>query len=368
MKLLMVVLMNCCVVLSVSAQHRLMQLADSIVKYQMESGGWPKNQDWLKGVNQEEVREWRRTGVGSTIDNGATVAEMKALVDGIGKVDEILSSAYERMDTDYLQEKRDAYVEAFHRGVEFLLEMQYDNGGFPQFYPRKQKAHYSSHITFNDNAMVGVLILLRDLADGSERYKCVEVEKSLRKKCLKAYERGLECILDCQIRVDESGTVLEYGTERWLKGKRTVWCQQHDEETLAPTKARAYELPSYSGMGETCAILNLLMDVPNPSEEVKDAVRCGVEWLESHAIANVEVETFVNAEGLRDIRIVEREGAPLLWARYYDLGQAKPMFCDRDGVPRRHLADIGHERRNGYSWIGDAPQKVINRFKNWNYK
>jgi pectinesterase len=185
----------------------------------------------------------------------------------------------------------------------------------------------------------------------------------MRKKCQEAYERGIQCILLCQIRVDETGRVLEFDTPSWKSGQLTVWCQQHDKVTLAPVKARAYELPSYSGMGETCGILELLMDVENPSEEVIEAVRCGVEWLESHVMKNVMLERFTNEEGKKDVRLLEREGAEPLWARFYDLEHAEPMFCDRSGVPRKKLSEVDYERRNGYTWVGNDPQKVIDRYR-----
>lgn len=346
----------------VMAQENAQQLADSIVKYQMKSGGWAKNQKWLDGVDPKVAKTWWRTGIGSTIDNGATVSEMKALAKAVDKVFEIKAGGYRWLDKKALDGQLETYRTAFMRGLDYLLKMQYPNGGFPQFYPVKNKDDYSSQITFNDNATVNVLKLLRDVANGAAEYKNLGIDKSMKKKCLVAYEKGIRCILDCQIRVDATGKVLTYGSDEWKNGKRTVWCLQHDKKTLAPVKARSYELPSYTGHGETVNIIELLMDVQSPSDEVSEAVRCAVEWLEAHAMKDVAVETFVDEEGRKDIRIVEKKDAPLLWARFYDLDNAEPMFCDRDGVPMKKLSDIGYERRNGYRWVGDAPKRVIDRF------
>ena len=63
--------------LSIDAQNT--ALADSIVKYQMPSGGWVKNQDWQKGADLAYMSKCMKTGIGSTIDNGATTSEMKVL-------------------------------------------------------------------------------------------------------------------------------------------------------------------------------------------------------------------------------------------------------------------------------------------------
>ena len=42
---------------------------------------------------------------------------------------------------------------------------------------------------------------------------------------------------------------------------------------------------------------------------------------------------------------------------FYEIGTNRPIFSDRDGVPKRELADIGYERRNGYAWYGNWPQQ-----------
>lgn len=53
--------------------------------------------------------------------------------------------------------------------------------------------------------------------------------------------------------------------------------------------------------------------------------------------------------------------APPLWARFYELGTGRPLFVDRDGVPKYALADIGPERRNGYAWLGNWPAALLER-------
>ena len=365
MKRILVIVMGFSMALGISAQRNLQQLVDSIVKYQLKSGGWPKNQDWLKGVDPKEAKVWRKTGIGGTIDNGATTTEMETLAKAVAYMDKMSAEVPLWVDDDKTKVMREQYCRAFAKGLAYLLEMQYENGGFPQFYPAKKEEGYSSQITFNDNAMVNVLKILRDVGHDESRFRCMGIDKKTQKKCVTAYMKGLQCLLDCQIRVDAEGKVLEYGTDAWKQGVRTVWCQQHDKQTLAPVKARAYELPSYTGNGETCSILDLLMDVENPSEEVKEAVRSGVEWLKAHVMKDVAVERFTNEEGLTDIRLAKRQGAEPLWARYYDLEHGEPMFCGRDGVPRKNLSEIGYERRNGYSWVGNAPKRVIERYENW---
>ena len=317
-------------------------LADSIVKYQMASGGWPKNQDWLQGADQAAMAACQRTGVGSTIDNGATVNELKVLAKVLAEIKTVQPQ---------LRPHSKPYQNAFLRGINYLLAMQYGNGGWPQFWPRRADESYSSHITFNDNAMVNVMRLLKDVADQTPPYDQVKVPKRLRKACGEAFRKGVQCILDCQIR-DASG-------------KPTVWCQQHDEVTLLPASARKYELAAYCGQGETVSILELLMDLyeEQPSDTLKYRITSAVDWLDSHAIHDMKLESFINEEGLPDRRFVPSAGAPPIWARYYDLEKAEPLFSDRSGLPLKDFNAISYERRNGYSWLGDSPRRVIERWR-----
>ena len=97
------------------------------------------------------------------------------------------------------------------------------------------------------------------------------------------------------------------------------------------------------------------MQIPKPSPEVKQAVHAAVAWFDPHKLTGVSVERYTLGDGeATDIRLVADSLAPNLWARYYDLELCQPFFCDRDGVPRRRLQDIGHERRNGYVWYSNV--------------
>ena len=49
--------------------------------------------------------------------------------------------------------------DAARKALDFLLTMQYPTGGFPQVYPERPGT-YSNYVTFNDDAMVRVMILL----------------------------------------------------------------------------------------------------------------------------------------------------------------------------------------------------------------
>jgi len=230
---------------------------------------------------------------------------------------------------------------AFLRGMDFLLEAEYDRGGWPQYYPLKPG--YYTHITYNDNAMIGVMRLLRDASRGVAPYGFVDAAR--RERARAAGERGLRVILDSQVVVN---------------GRRTAWAAQVDEVDLSPAKARAYELPSLSGM-ESVGIVEYLMEIERPTPEVIAAIEGAVRWLGEVKLTGIRVEQqpAPALPGGRDRVVVQDPTAPPMWARFYDIGTNKPMFVGRDGIVRERLADIEAERRNGYAYLGTWANELL---------
>jgi PelA/Pel-15E family pectate lyase len=308
-------------------------IAENVLLYQRDFGGWPKNIPIHKPLTEaEKAKVNDDKGLNDAIfDNSATTTEMK-----------FLARIYNKTNTP-------AYKESFNRGLKFILVAQYDNGGWPMFYPLRKG--YYTYITFNDNAIVNILLILRDIKDKTPLFSEITGNENFQ-RIEKAYNKGIDVILKTQIIVN---------------GKPTVWCAQHDENTFLPAKARTYELPSFSG-AESVGIISFLMEIENPSPEIIRSVRGAVEWLENHRIKNTRWEVYTNTEGQKDRRIVFDPDAGDLWARFYDLETGKPFVCDRDGIKKKTLGEIGYERRNGYSWYTDAPQEVIDKYPAWKAK
>jgi PelA/Pel-15E family pectate lyase len=292
--------------------------ADIILTFQSDAGGWPKNIDTVS-----KPFEGARSELAPTFDNGATCDELRFLA---------------RVFTATRDGK---YRAAFDRGLAYVLNAQYANGGWPQSYPARG---YSRDVTFNDEAMVRLMRFVRD-AVGQPGFAFLD--EAQRKACQAAFDKGIGCILKCQIRVE---------------GRPTVWCAQHDPETLAPSRARAFELASFSG-GESVGVTRLLMSLEKPSPAVKAAVEGAVAWFERAKLAGIRLEQRDDPLG-RDGKnrvVVDEPHAPPLWARFYDLKTGRPFFCDRDGVPKATLAEIGYERRNGYDWYGTWPLDLLEK-------
>lgn len=302
-----------------------LRVAEIMLLHQRNNGGWPKNYD-----EDIELTEERRESLAAergredtTFDNGATHRETT------------------RLAHLFVETGDQRYRVAAERGVEFMLLAQYDSGGWPQFYP--DTSGYRKQIAFNDGAMIGVLTLLRDVAREEPEYQFLPAQFGERAR--KAVDRGVDCILRCQIERD---------------GEKTAWCAQHDRDTFLPALARSYELPSVSG-SESVGIVRFLMGIERPSEEVVEAIQAAVAWFDGARLEGIRQVRRADAATSRgwDKILVADPTAPPLWARFYDLRTNQPIFCSRDGVPRATLAEISYERRTGYSWLGEYARDLL---------
>ncbi|MDQ3013607.1 MAG: pectate lyase [Acidobacteriota bacterium] len=303
------------------------RIAGNVLLYQRNSGGWPKNLEMAATLGEKEKAELlkQKSEIDSTIDNDATCAQL----------------AYLARVFNATQESR--FKGAFIHGLDYLLKAQYANGGWPQYYPKL--TGYYTHITFNDDAMINVMTLLGEIARKQLAYGFVD--EARRAKAGKAVENGIECILKCQIKVN---------------GKLTAWCAQHDEVTFAPAPARTYEKISLSG-SESIGIVRFLMSVDRPDARVVDAIQSAVAWFNQSKLTGIKVTRKPDAAQAKgyDIVVVEDAKAEPLWARFYEIGTNRPIFCGRDGQIKSTLAEIEYERRTGYGWYTDAPAKLLSQ-------
>src|SRR5206468_3147114 len=102
---------------------------DNIVSWQNPIGGWWKSYDASNprppkvpdrpdsGPKGDDDSVWHQV---STIDNSATYSELRVLARG------------------YRVLQDDKYKDAFNRGLHYLFEAQYPNGGWPQRFPLQE--------------------------------------------------------------------------------------------------------------------------------------------------------------------------------------------------------------------------------------
>ncbi|MBK7106026.1 MAG: pectate lyase [Ignavibacteriae bacterium] len=312
------------------------KIADNILLFQKSNGGWAKNYDMQAILNSDQKSKIisEKNKLNTTFDNGATHSQLSYLAEV------------------YTITKDEKYINSFLKGLDFVLTAQYNNGGFPQFFP--DTSGYRKYITFNDGAMLGVMKLLFNITNQDSNYLFIPNEYF--EKVNSAFENGVQCILNCQI------------TENNLQ---TVWCQQHDNKNLKPQNARTFEPAAICNM-ESAEIVLFLMKIKNPNEKIKTAIMNAVSWFEKSAINGIRVETFksTNAEFIYhktefDRKIVEDKNAPRIWTRFYDLKTHQPIFCRRDGKIVQSLEEVERERRTGYAWYTYEPEEVLQLYQNW---
>lgn len=305
------------------------QVAENMLAYQRAVGGWPKAVD-KKVVNYDKVLTEAERGAvkadslrnDATIDNKATSKELRYLI-----------KAY-KINPD------PRYLVAVQKGINYLLEAQYENGGWSQYYP--DHSSYRGEITYNDNAMINVLNIMQDIVEGKNDFD--QLNATYKAKALVSVQKGVSCILKTQVSVN---------------GKPTVWCAQYDEKTLKPAKARAFELISLSGM-ESVGITEFLMRIKKPSEEIKAAVNNAVAWFEKSKIPDYD---FVFVDDPQNPKEKDRVFIPkkgsVIWARFYDIETNEPFFSGRNSVKVKTVAEIEKERRIGYAWYGTWPANLL---------
>ena len=311
------------------------EIADNILIYQQDNGGWLKNYDML-AILTEHQKMLLRDSMGALkehtgFDNGATISQVK-----------YLAKAYTLTNN-----KR--YKDACLHGIDFILSAQYtENGGWPQFYPKNQG--YQKYITFNDDLMAGVISVLQDIVQDEPYYSFVQGQT--RKRVKRAYDKGIECILKCQVKE---------------KGKLKGWCQQYDNIDLKPQKARKFELIGLS-TGESVRIVQTLMDINRPNQEIINSVKGAIQWFKESEIHGIKIKTIPAPKAVYkyhttsiDKIVIKDSSAPPIWTRFYELETNRPFFANVDGNKVYKFSEVWRERRTGYSWYGYWPERLFTK-------
>lgn len=315
-------------------------IGDNILLFQRDNGGWPKNYDMTAILSDTQKAKLKavKSVPETTFDNSSTHTQVLYLAQA------------------YTITKLERFKEGCLKGLDFILAAQYENGGWPQYYPpRPENNTYSTHITFNDGGYMGIMNVLKRIKENDPNFGFVG--KQYHERATEAYTKGLECILKTQIIEND---------------RKKIWCQQHDTESLAPTWARTFEPPSLCNQ-ESAPIVTLLMDIDDPSEEIISSIQGAVAWFSETKILNTRciddptATEYVSEHKVHyiDRRVVYDVLAPPIWSRYSELETGKPIFCDRSSEIVYYLGDLSRERRSGYRWYTYAPQEVLDKYPEW---
>lgn len=295
------------------------EVMEAILSLQTPSGGWSKRTDMTKKRRPGMAFGTEKNYI-PTFDNDATTMQLT-----------LLAKAYSATG-------KATYKEAFARGLELIFNAQYPNGGWPQNYPLV--GGYHNLITYNDELMVNIMFLLRDVAQGKGDYAFITPEQ--RQRAQYSLDRAIECALNTQVMIGN---------------QPTVWGAQHDPLTLMPAKARAYEMVSLTST-ESVWMVDFFMTLDNPSRVIIESVHGAMAWYDATKIPG---KIWVRGEA----HLTEDASADGLWSRFYELGTNKPVFGDRDGSIHYDIGAISKERRAGYAWYTTGPKRLYKRYDKW---
>ena len=271
-------------------------VADLIVALQNEDGGFQVLPDNYE-MSQKE------TGLGSMKDvssvyNGATTSELKYLAKYI--------TANKPEDSKY----QDAFV----KGIKYLLTTQHDNGGWSM--NPGSGSGFNANIEVGNKAMTEVLTLLSDIAIlNNQDY--VFARKAMNVDEIKsAVEKGNDFIVKSQISNNN---------------KKSGWATQYDKSGNV-TMGHTYERESVSSY-TTKDVIDYLMTIHNPSQDIKDAVESAYSWLKDVKIADKEQKVVKDTSMNNgfDVYLVDGSGT---WASNYVYDKAtdsyRPLYSDVD--------------------------------------
>jgi PelA/Pel-15E family pectate lyase len=192
------------------------QVAGALIEGQLACGGWHYLIDF---AGEKDLRDWY-----ATVGKNAWRLEEYQHYYGNATFDDSSSSDATEFLLRFYLEKRDARAKAsLDRAIQFVLDAQYPNGGWPQRFPKTDEFHhsglpdYTGYITFNDDVTGGNVDLL------------IECYQALGdRRLLEPIRRGMDIFLATQGAAPQAG-----------------WSLQHTPD-LAPAGARTYEPKSFA--------------------------------------------------------------------------------------------------------------------------
>lgn len=311
-------------------QKNIDETAEKMLLFQRLNGGWPQYNGDPTNYKNQLTEEYTvklkndKSKNDATIDDNSTTGEINYLMNA------------------YQTTKNSQYKTAAQNGIRYLLISQNNAGGWPQKYP--DTSGYHVNITYNDEAMISVLWIMKKVTD--KRAPFEKVDRKLKRKCETALKNGIECILN---------------TQYIQNGQLTAWCAQHNPYTLKPASARAFEPASLSGK-ETVGIMQFLKSLNSDDPRIKTSFKAAEKWLNQVKLKDLKLEKFSSEKSPKgyDLKLVPEPGNNL-WARFYDLETNEPLFIDRRKIRLERYEDLEVERRTGYAYLGTWPEVLFEK-------
>jgi PelA/Pel-15E family pectate lyase len=276
-----------------------MEVAGSLIAAQHPAGGWNYLHDF---AGEDSTRRWYDT-IGK---NGWRLEEFHHYYGNATFDDAGTSEASQFLLRLYLERRNQRLRAPLQRAIQFVLDSQYENGGWPQRFPRVEgEADYIRQITFND-----------DVAGENIKFLLMVYQTMGDERALAAIRKAMEISIATQQPAPQAG-----------------WGLQHDVRTLAPVAARSYE-PEALATHTTANNAAQLMRFYEWTGDERFIARVGeaLDWLDSVRLPDDQVRvagrhhpTFIEI-GTNRARIVHRRGSNVVNGEYYwDYNPDKPI-------------------------------------------
>jgi PelA/Pel-15E family pectate lyase len=278
--------------------HSAEQAAGALIAGQHRSGGWHYFIDF---AGEASTLEWYRT-IGR---NAWRMEEFQHYADNATFDDAGTAEAMQLLLRMYLEKREERYRAPLDRAIGFVLNSQYQNGGWPQRWPHDGRwPPYADYITFND-----------DVAQENVRFLLMVYNSLGEERVRPAILRAGEVFIATQQPMPQPG-----------------WSLQHRLD-LRPAGARTYE-PLSLATHTTASNLRMMMQFYRLTGDERYLARVpeAIDWLESLRLPpdaarprGRDFPTFIEI-GTNRARYVHRRGSNVVNGRYYwDYSPAAPL-------------------------------------------
>ena len=289
------------------------QAANALVWGQHPAGGWHYMfdfdmtgiRDWYDNVASKcwGWEEYYHYYGNCTFDDQATYAPAKFLLDL------------------YVETRDPAYRKPLIKALDFVVEAQYPNGGWPQRYPLMYDYPHGGHddythyYTYNDGVTANNIKLLFDAWEklGIASYRDAAV-------------RGMDFYIVSQLPYPQAGWAQQYTMDMrpgWARTYEPAALSVHRTMTNIRDLMRYYTMTGYR---------RYLSPIPN-----------AIDWLERSAITDDSSLNYTHAG-------------------FYELGTNKPLYYHFEGTgPEDYQYVVNHEREGAW-WYRKSARPDIKEF------
>jgi PelA/Pel-15E family pectate lyase len=255
----------------------------------------------------------------------------------------------------------DDLLKSIRNVIKYIIDIhsEYEKGGVPLYYPVLDKEYWKYNISMKNGNYINFLRTIEIILNSTELLPHIE---SKIDKLKSIHKKTLNLLLKFQINVGKT---------------KTIWCQYYDKKTFLPTDGNLSEPLGLCTL-ESAQILLYLMELENPTNNIKDAIISGCKWFKNNKVIGwmqiYDKKTFdpsdVESNFEQQTMLFPYNYFPFpdkmaMHSRYYDFNQ-KPIFKENDKYyTLDSFNNMSVEARNSMYHIGMWGHHLLEIFEEW---